>query len=128
MEDTRGLDADVPDGDGLPEVVAEEQGERVNAGWHLIAPFSMRQSASFNGAIWPGNADKEAFGVMVSLRVVKLKIKNYNPERERCWIAEVSYSSLKRDELVAGLHRNSAYLERRAALASLSATSGATDN
>src|SRR5215470_10047644 len=30
--------------------------------------------------------------------------------------------------LVAGLHRNSAYLERRAALASLSVTSGTSDN
>lgn len=41
---------------------------------------------------------------------------------------DVSYSSLKREELVTGLHRNSAYLARRAALASRSVTSGATDN
>jgi hypothetical protein len=40
----------------------------------------------------------------------------------------VNTQSPQGDELVAGLHRNSAYLCRRAALASRSVTSGATDN
>ena len=43
-------------------------------------------------------------------------------------VLRVNTQSPKGDELVAGLHRSSAYRCRRAALASASVTSGATDN